>query len=225
MRNVVHLASVDNLTVEGTTDGGPHAVEVVLDDINHRELPQGGHVQGLVKDALVHGCVAEITQGHGVFAPIAGGKGKTCGQRGMASDDAVASHKTTLGVKDVHGAAIPLRGTGAFAVELGHHRAGFGAAYQRVGMVAVGGDDIVIRAGGKHRANGHRFLANIEMAEASDFLLSVALGGSLFKTPTEQHRTVHLTQGFRIERHGPSTFAASVLISHHTDRHVVSWEF
>ena len=61
----------------------------------------------------------------------------------MAADDAVAAHEPVLDVEEVHGAALALDEAGALAVELGHHLVGIAAKKEGVGVVAVGGDDLV----------------------------------------------------------------------------------
>ncbi len=44
----------------GALDRGAHGVLVVLDDVDHRQLPQRGHVEAFIDLALVGRPVAEI---------------------------------------------------------------------------------------------------------------------------------------------------------------------
>ncbi len=76
---------------------GAHGVLVVLDDIDDRQLPQLGHVEGLVDLALVGGAVAEIGQADAVIAAILVGEGQAGAQRHLGADDAVAAIEFLLG--------------------------------------------------------------------------------------------------------------------------------
>ena len=70
---------------------GAHGVLVVLDDVDHRQLPQLGHVEAFIDLALVGGAVAEIGQAHAVIAAIFVGEGQTGAQRHLGADNAVAA--------------------------------------------------------------------------------------------------------------------------------------
>ena len=60
-RNVEREASLGEVGGRRRSlDGRPHRVLVVLDDEDDRQLPQLGHVEGLVDLSLVGGAVAEI---------------------------------------------------------------------------------------------------------------------------------------------------------------------
>ena len=52
-------ALVEVLDRGRAVEGGAHAVAVVLDDVDDRQVPQRAHVQRLVEGALVDGAVAE----------------------------------------------------------------------------------------------------------------------------------------------------------------------
>ena len=43
----------------GTLEAGAHGVAVVLDDEDDGQFEEGGHVEALAEDALVHGSVTE----------------------------------------------------------------------------------------------------------------------------------------------------------------------
>ena len=68
---------------------GRHAVAVVLAHEDHRQLPHRGHVERLVKGALVVGAVAKERDHHIVgFAPL-GRQRRADRDRDAAADDAV----------------------------------------------------------------------------------------------------------------------------------------
>ena len=145
-----------------------HGVAVVLDDVDHRQLPQLRHVEALVDLALVGGAVAEIGQADEVIAAIAVGEGKAGAERHLRADDAVAAVEILLLAEHVHGAALALGIAAAAAGQFGHHALGFHAAGQHVAVVAVAGDDLIALLQRHLHADDDGFLADIEMAEAAD---------------------------------------------------------
>jgi hypothetical protein len=94
---------------------GAHGHQVVLDDVDDRQLPHAGHVEGLVDRALVHGPVAEVAEADLVLAAILDGEGHAGGQGDVAADDGVAAEEPLLGVEEVHRAALALGAAGQLA--------------------------------------------------------------------------------------------------------------
>ena len=68
---------------------------------------------------------------------------------------------------------------------------GVGAARERLAVLAVGRQHVVVRADGLVGANGHGLLADVEVAEAGDLAEAVRLAGALLETPDEVHLPVH----------------------------------
>jgi hypothetical protein len=66
-------------------------------------------------------------------------------------------------------------------------------------VIAVGGDDVVIFAEEGNRADGHRFLANVEVQETCDIAAMVLLQGDLLKPADACHFPVQLDLVFRGE--------------------------
>jgi hypothetical protein len=54
-------------------------------------------------------------------------------------------------------------------------------------MLAVGGDDGIFRLQRLHRANGDRFLADVEMNEAADLARGVKFDAFFFEAANAQH--------------------------------------
>lgn len=141
--------------------GGPHRVEIVLAEEEHRELPQSGKVHRLVELALGHRPVSEEAGGD----PIAGehlvGQRQPDCQRDAPSHDGIAAVQPGGGVEQVHGAAAAT--TAAFdpPEHLGHDRAGVHAAHKGMAMLPVGRDDGVVRYQRIEDADRHRFLTDV----------------------------------------------------------------
>src|SRR6202011_2181323 len=74
-RNVEGDAALGKIGLRrGTRHRGAHGVAVVLDDVDHRELPQLRHIEAFVDLALVRGAVAEIGQTDKIVTAIAIGE-------------------------------------------------------------------------------------------------------------------------------------------------------
>ena len=68
------------------------------------------------------------------------------------------------------------------------------AGGQHVAVVAVAGDDLVLRLLHRLHADRHGLLADVEVAEAADEPHAVELAGALLESPDEQHRAVEAEQ-------------------------------
>ncbi len=112
------------------------------------------------------------------------------GDRDVAAHDAVAPEVAGGHVVEVHAAALAAADAGGAAAQLGHQRAGVGAAGERVAVVAVGAQEVVVRPQQAHGPHAHGLLPDIKMQEAADLSLHVELGAALLETPDQQHGPV-----------------------------------
>ena len=125
----------------------------------------------LVEGAVVDRAVAEVELDDAVGPLVAQGVGHADAERDVPADDAVAAHQPVLDIEQVHRAALALDQAGALAIELGHHLVGVAAEQEGVGVVAVGGDDLVAFLEGVEKAGGDRFLPDVEVEVAADLAL------------------------------------------------------
>src|SRR5438046_10666043 len=95
-------------------------------------------------------------------------------------------------VKKMHPTTQSTRTARIVAEKFGHTGIGAGSAEQRMGMIAIGGDKIIVEPNSRDRAGHDRLLADVKMTKAADFLGLILLAGALFKTPNEQHQPEHL---------------------------------
>ena len=187
-RNVERQAALGEIGLRrGARHRGAHGVAVVLDDVDHRQLPQLRHVEALVDLALVGRAVAEIGQADAVVAAIFVGEGEPGADRNRRADDAVPAVEILLAGEHVHRAALALGIAAAPAGQFRHHAFRVHAAGQHVAVIAIAGDHLVAVALGHLHADDDGFLADIEVAEPADQAHAVHLAGLLLETPDQQH--------------------------------------
>ena len=98
----------------------------------------------------------------------------------------------------MHRAAAAARGAGLLAEQLRHHDLRVGAARQRLAVLAVGGDQVVVVAHHGDGADDRRLLADREMQEAADLGLHVHLLRALLEVPDQQHLLEQLDGGLLV---------------------------
>src|SRR6185437_12887327 len=87
----------------------------------------------------------------------------------------------------MHRTAPAATASGGLAVHLTHHRLDWYAAGQRVAVLAVGGDDVVIGRERLVHPDCHCFLADIDVHETADFPGAVHLDAFFLEAPDEHH--------------------------------------
>ena len=112
----------------------------------------------------------------------------------MAADYAVAAHETQVGVEHVHRTASAVRGSSFLAEQLGHHCFGIDAPSDRVPVLAVAGEDVVVLLQRENASHDSGLLADVEVAVAADLGLRVLLLGALLEAADELHLPVQAEQ-------------------------------
>src|SRR5262249_37411790 len=115
--------------------GGSHRVFVVFDDVDHRQLPQGCHVERFIDLPLIHGTVAEIGRGEVAVLAVFVGEGNAGADGNLRANDAVAAVEMLFGGEHVHRAALALGEAADTPGEFGHDTLGVHAAGHHVAMV------------------------------------------------------------------------------------------
>ena len=171
----------------GAADRRAHAVAVVLDHVDDRQLPQRGHVEAFGDLALIDRAVAEIADGDRAVPAIAMGKGQARADRHRGADDPMAAKEILLAAEHVHRAALAVRIAAAPPGQLGHDAFRVHAAGQHMAVVAIGRDGGVAFLERRLHAGDHRFLADVEVAEPADQPHPVHLAGPLLEAADQQH--------------------------------------
>src|SRR5688500_12966883 len=94
---------------------GAHGVAIVFDDVDHREIPKGGQVEGFVEATLIDGAIAKVAKGGAFETAILETVGQAEAERGLTSDNAVATPVILVGREVMHGPALALGTTGGFS--------------------------------------------------------------------------------------------------------------
>ena len=171
----------------GHLDRRAHAVAVVDDLEDDRQVPDGGQVERLVEGADVGRALAELAEHRVRLALVVERERDADGDRQLAADDAPAAQEVALDVEQVHRAAVAARDAGRLAEQLGHDAVRLGADGQRRAVVAVAREHVVA---GLHRVDGAdvgRLLADREMAVAADARAGVLLLRPLLEAADQQH--------------------------------------
>ena len=117
----------------------------------------------------------------------------------MPADDAVATPQPVLDIEQVHRAALALHQTRALAVQLGHHLVGVAAEEEGVGVVPVGGDDLVSLLVKREEPGGDRFLPAIEMEVTTDLPLPEAALRGILEEADGVHLPIEIERRLGIE--------------------------
>lgn len=141
---------------------------------------------------------------HLIAATIADGEAHARCDGDVSAHDAMAAKEAKLLVEHVHRATLALRAAVLTAEEFGHDRTRRHATRERLSMVAVGGDDVVVGAEQRDDARGDGFLADVEVAEATDATDRVHLGAPLFEAALQEHAVQQLAmqRGIVVRLHG-----------------------
>ena len=207
-----HVVAVDLLAADAVA-GGPAgdvrvahhlrdvragAVEVVLADEDHRQVPDGGHVHAFVERALGHRAVAEETGDHLVALLHLEGQRHAGGHGNAAGDDGDAGDHALGHVAHVHAAALALAAAGGCAEQLVEQFLHGQALGQGVPVPAEGGgDEIVLPQGGAH-AHGGRLLALALVDRARHDAFEEEELDALLELPNAHHPLVQSEQEIRV---------------------------
>src|SRR5262249_2032381 len=127
--------------------------------------------------------------------------GQSDPERNVPADDAVAPEKSVLGVEEVHRPALALDQSGPLPEELGHHGFGLGPEEDRMGIVAVSGDNPVafLLAEAMGVSGGAPLFAEVDGEVAADLAGAEPPQASLLEEPNEHHLTVVIEQDGRFD--------------------------
>ena len=190
-----------------TFDRSAHRVAVVLDHEDHRDVEETREIHRLVETTLIERSITEEAKRDVLvdatvddFILILLREGQTGSEWGLSTDDSMSTEEIVRLVEHVHRPALALRTAPDPTEHFSHAILGVHAASEGVPMIAVGGDD---RIGMLHRrdtTDRDRFLANIDVAEATDLLVLVGLHGSNFELADQQHLPQPLMELLRRRR-------------------------
>ena len=171
---------------------GAHPVAIVFADVDAGDLPQLGHVQRFMEGALVNGGFAKEAERDLIRSLVFTREGQAGSERNLAANNRVSAEKIDLHIKQVHRAAFAARTARGFPIKLCHHSIRRNALRDRLSMLAVARNDIIVLANRRDGADADCLLTDVQMAEAANLAQVVRLGAFLFKAPTQKHLPIQL---------------------------------
>ena len=145
-----------------------------------------------MKGSDIHRSLAEEAHTHLVPAAILDGEADAGRNRNVSTDDSMTAEEICLGVENVHGPALSTRAAGLAAEQLGHDGSRAHSARERLTVITVRGDYVVVGANHGHHAGRDCFLSDIEVAESADFSERIGFGAALLEASLEEHRVKQL---------------------------------
>ena len=194
--NAVSLTTIMQI---GTRRGNPlyrgsHAIFIVFNDIDYRQLPKGGHVESLIDLALIHRAITGIGHADIVCFIVFHGKGDTGAKGNLCTDDAMPAIEMLFLGEHVHGTALALGITPFTPRQVCHDALRIHATGQHVTMIPVRGDNrIALFCGGLH-AGHDSFLPDIEVTKPTDQTHAIQLPRLFLKTADQKHVLIIIHQ-------------------------------
>ena len=163
---------------------------IVFADEQHRQLPDRGHVQPLVKGAVVHRPVAEKRDRDvvGLVQPKA--IARAGGLQDAGANDAAGAHHSHLGREQMHAAAAAARAAGGTTVQLGDQLQRRHALGQSVAVAAMRAENHILMPQMGAHAGRDRFLPDVGMAGAVDQPALMRADQQLLAAADKRHRPV-----------------------------------
>lgn len=200
--NFVDVGAVDDVPVHAVGFGalgqklglgrgaflrGAHRVAVIFDDIDHGDLEEFGEVKRLMVGALVDRAITEVAEAAALLLEILEAVGQTQSQWCLTSDNAVATPEVFIWSEEVHGAALAFGAAGLFAEHFGHAFLHAHADGERVTVIAVRGDEVIILTRQGNGADGDGLLADVKVEETADLTALVVLERNLLEAADADH--------------------------------------
>src|SRR5687768_7774598 len=155
----------------------------------------------------IHRCLAEEADTDLIAAAVLDRPADACGERYVPADNTMTTEKIQALVEEMHRAALSTRAAVLSPKQLSHHRARAHSARERLTMVTIGSDDVVVGAKHGHRPCGDRFLTDVEVAEAADLPKCIRLGAALLESSLDHHRPQEILPEARLIVRGLSVVA------------------
>ena len=145
-----------------------------------------------MKGAGVHDRLTHEADAHLIATSVLDGEAHARPERHVRADDAVTTKEIHVAVEEMHGATLAACDTVGASKQLGHHITRRYAARDRLTVIAVRGDDVIVRPQDRERAGADGLLPDVEMAEPADLAERVRFGAALLEAALQEHRTQQL---------------------------------
>ena len=192
-RDVVALRPIDDLFKRcRSLYRCAHGEEVVFANEYDRQFIKRGEIQSFVESSLIDRAVTEEAKRDPIFVPVLGGKSHSHRQRNVGANNSMTAVHVIFPVEKMHGATQALRAAGLLSKKLCHTGIRTCPASERVSVIAISGNDVIVFAHSREGACYDGFLTNVKMTKAAYFLRLILLTGAFLKAPDQQHKREHL---------------------------------
>jgi hypothetical protein len=194
-RNPVAAGAQGDVAHRGRTlERRGRRVEVVLAEIDDRQLPDGRHVQALVEGPLVARTIAEEAETNIVRPARPRTQPGTRRHRNSRADDPRLTQAADTEVGEMHRAPLPTADAVPAAEELGHQRTQRGALADGMAVGAMGPRERVARAQRETRSHDRRLLTGRTMDRPRHDALGLEASRLVLEETDAQHAAMHLAR-------------------------------
>src|ERR1700722_1513122 len=166
-------------------------VRIVLANINHRQLPQLGHVHLFVNNSLAQGSFTEEAHRNLRGTQIFRGKCRARRNPHTTRYDCVRAKVASRRIGDMHRPAFPLAVTSFLTQKLSKHSVRRRALRQAVPMSAMRARNVIVIPQRFANSHSHSLFANVQMRESRHQRPRVKLIHLLLEQTNSQHLSVH----------------------------------
>jgi len=128
-----------------------------------------------VEETDIGGAVAHHADSDGVILHVDVGQRQAGGNRNVRADDGVPAPEEFFGVGEVHRATFAFGNAGGLSQQFGHNRAGRNADIVGHAVIAVSGNDVIVRPAGRYQAGADRLLPDVEVQKTTNFSCLIQL--------------------------------------------------
>src|SRR6266571_2503310 len=128
-----------------------------------------------MKRALINSSFTEEAESYLICLSVLAGESHAGRQRNLPANDCMAAEKIQLVAEQVHRTPFASRTAARLTIEFGHNRVRRYAFGNRLAVLAITCQDVIVGTDGRNRTDADRLLANIQVTETANLSQRVRL--------------------------------------------------
>src|SRR6266581_376799 len=140
-----------------------------------------------MKRALINSGFTEEAESYLICLSVLAGESHPGRRRNLPANDCMAAEKIQLAAEQMHRAPFASRTAARLTIEFGHHGIRRHALGNRLAVLPITCQDVIVGTDGRNRADADGLLANIQVTETANLSQRVRLRALFFKAPNEKH--------------------------------------